>query len=55
MAEALGDAEIRYSGIPAIQQEMAAWNLPEPKFENRHNEFVVTLYNAPPTTAEAAN
>jgi ATP-dependent DNA helicase RecG len=25
---------------------MAAYHLPEPKFENRRNEFVVTFYNA---------
>ncbi len=45
MAEALTDAENRYSGIPTIRREMAEYHLPEPKFENRRNEFVVTLYN----------
>jgi ATP-dependent DNA helicase RecG len=46
MTEALSGAENRYSGIPTIRREMAAYHLPEPKFENRRNEFVVTLYNA---------
>ena len=46
MAEVLTSAENRYSGIPTIRRAMAEFNLPEPKFENRRNEFVVTLYNA---------
>lgn len=45
MTEILTDAEHRYSGIPTIRREMAAYDLPEPVFENRRNEFVVTLYN----------
>ena len=45
MTEALVGAENRYSGIPTIRREMAAYELPEPVFENRRNEFVVTLYN----------
>ena len=45
MAEILTDAENRYSGIPTIRQAMAACGLPEPVFENRRGEFVVTLYN----------
>lgn len=45
MAEALTGAENRYSGIPTIRREMAAYGLPEPVFENRRNEFVVTMYN----------
>ena len=45
MAESLTDAENRYSGIPTIRREMAAYGLPEPVFENRRSEFVVTLYN----------
>ena len=45
MAEALTSAENRYSGIPTIRREMAGYGLPEPVFENRRNEFVVTLYN----------
>lgn len=45
MAEGLVGAENRYSGIPTIRREMAAHGLPEPVFENRRNEFVVTLYN----------
>jgi ATP-dependent DNA helicase RecG len=51
MTEALTGAENRYSGIPTIRREMAAYHLPEPKFENRRNEFVVTLYNT--TDADA--
>lgn len=45
MTEVLVGAENRYSGIPTIRREMAAHSLPEPVFENRRNEFVVTLYN----------
>ena len=45
MAEILTDAENRYSGIPTIRREMAAYGLPAPVFANRRNEFVVTLYN----------
>lgn len=46
MAEALTDAENRYSGIPTMRKEMKEFGLPEPVFENRRNEFVVTLYNS---------
>lgn len=45
MAEFLLETENRYSGIPTMRREMAAAGLPEPVFENRRNEFVVTLYN----------
>ncbi|WP_304066408.1 ATP-binding protein [Megamonas hypermegale] len=45
MAEALTDAENRYSGIPTMRKEMKEFNLPEPIFENRRNEFVVTFCN----------
>ena len=45
MAENLAQAENRYSGIPTIRREMSRAGLPEPKFENRRNEFVVTLFN----------
>lgn len=45
MTEVLVGTENRYSGIPTIRREMAAHGLPEPVFENRRNEFVVTLYN----------
>ena len=45
MTEVLTGAENRYSGIPTIRRAMAEYGLPEPKFENRRNEFVVTLYN----------
>lgn len=45
MAEALTDVENRYSGIPIMRNEMIAFGLPEPVFENRRNEFVVTFFN----------
>lgn len=45
MTESLLGAENRYSGIPTIRREMEAYGLPAPVFENRRNEFVVTLYN----------
>jgi ATP-dependent DNA helicase RecG len=46
MTETLTAAEHRYSGIPTMRRAMKAHGLPEPKFENRRNEFVVTFYNA---------
>lgn len=45
MTEVLTGAENRYSGIPTIRRSLAEYGLPEPKFENRRNEFVVTFYN----------
>ena len=45
MAEILTAAEHRYSGIPTMRRAMKEYGLPEPRFENRRNEFVVTLYN----------
>ena len=45
MAEILTAAEHRYSGIPTMRNAMKEYGLPAPKFENRRNEFVVTLYN----------
>lgn len=45
MTEILTAAEHRYSGIPTMRKAMKNHGLPEPKFENRRNEFVVTLYN----------
>ena len=35
MMETLASAENRYSGIPTIRREMAAYGLPAPVFENR--------------------
>lgn len=52
MAESLTEAENRYSGIPTMRREMAAWGLPAPVFENRRNEFVVTFFNTPQTPNE---
>ena len=40
MAETLTTA-----GIPTMRNAMKESGLPEPKFENRRNEFVVTFYN----------
>lgn len=45
MTEVLTGAENRYSGIPIIRRSLAEYGLPEPRFENRRNEFVVTFYN----------
>lgn len=45
MSEFLLKTENRYSGIPTIRREMATAGLPAPVFENRRNEFVVTLHN----------
>ena len=38
-------AENRYSGIPTIREEMSELGLPEPVFESRRGNFVVTLKN----------
>lgn len=46
MTEMLTAAEHRYSGIPTMRRAMKEYGLPEPKFENRRNEFVVILYNS---------
>lgn len=45
MAETLTSAENRYSGIPTMRRAMREYGLPEPKFENRRHEFMVTFYN----------
>ena len=45
MAEMITEAENRYSGIPTMYREMHAFGLPEPQFENRRDEFVVTFFN----------
>lgn len=50
MTESLTGAENRYSGIPTIRRVMREYGLPEPRFENRRNEFVVTLFNGTATT-----
>lgn len=52
MTEVLTGSENRYSGIPTIRRAMAEHGLPEPVFENRRNEFVVTLYNGTTTAAK---
>ena len=48
MTESITAAEHRYSGIPTMRRAMKEYGLPAPKFENRRNEFVVTLYNGAP-------
>ena len=54
MAESLTKAENRYSGIPTMRREMKNLGLPEPVFENRRNEFVVTFFNQnAPTTSSS--
>ena len=55
MAETLTAAEHSYSGIPTMRNAMKGYGLPEPKFENRKNEFVVTLYNKAEVEKEAVN
>jgi ATP-dependent DNA helicase RecG len=47
MTEVLTSTENRYSGIPTMRRTMKEFGLPAPKFENRRDEFVVTLYNTP--------
>jgi ATP-dependent DNA helicase RecG len=49
--EVMKIAENRYSGIPTIREEMARYGLPEPVFENRRGNFVVTLRNDYPVGA----
>ena len=55
IAEGLTQAENRYSGIPTIRRAMKEWGLPAPVFENRRNEFVVTLYNCGGEVSESAS
>ena len=50
MSEFLLKTENRYSGIPTIRREMQEYGLPEPLFENKRNEFVVTLFNKSETS-----
>ena len=45
IAEALTEAENRYSGIPTMRRVMREHGLSEPVFENRRDEFIVRLYN----------
>ena len=52
MTETLTAAEHRYSGIPTMRNAMKDHGLAEPKFENRRNEFIVTLYNQTVTTID---
>lgn len=39
--EILKQTENRYSGIPTIYRELAAANMPEPEFSDRHGSFTV--------------
>jgi ATP-dependent DNA helicase RecG len=43
--EALGLAENRFSGIPTVRREFKDAGLPEPKFQNARDRFIVTFYN----------
>jgi len=43
--EFLGVTENRYSGIPTMRRECQSAGLPDPKFEVRHGEFIVTFRN----------
>lgn len=52
IAETVTAAENRYSGIPTMRRAMREYGLPEPRFENRRNEFVVTLYNSASAQAD---
>lgn len=52
MSERLTTAEHRYSGIPTMRRYMKEYGLPEPRFENRRNEFVVTFFNKSETKRE---
>lgn len=45
MSEFLLNTENGYFGIPTIRREMKEHDLLEPLFENRRNEFIITLYN----------
>lgn len=42
--EILGITENRYSGIPTIRREMAAYRLKEPEFSDERGSFVVRFY-----------
>lgn len=42
--EVLGITENRYSGIPTIRREMAAYELKEPEFSDERGSFVVRFY-----------
>ncbi|MCO6559198.1 MAG: putative DNA binding domain-containing protein [Bifidobacterium sp.] len=46
--EIIGLTENRYSGIPAVRHLMERANLPAPKFEDKREEFCVTLYSRNP-------
>ena len=46
---------IKTEPIPTMRNAMKGYGLPEPKFENRKNEFVVTLYNKAEVEKEAVN
>ena len=45
MLELLSITENRYSGIPTIIRELQMAGLPEPKFEIKRGDFIVTLKN----------
>lgn len=41
----MGETKNRYSGIPAIRQELKIYNLPEPEFNIKDGIFTVTFRN----------
>ena len=45
LMELLGFTENRYSGIPKMKDLMRKHGCPEPVFESRNGEFIVTFYN----------
>jgi ATP-dependent DNA helicase RecG len=51
--EVMGITENRYSGIPTVRRIMKDNGHPEPVFENRRGEFIVTLYPADRSASSA--
>lgn len=45
LLEIMDEAKNRYSGIPAIRQELKIYNLPEPEFNVKDGMFTVTFRN----------
>ena len=45
LLEIMGETKNRYSGIPAIRQELKIYNLPEPEFNVKDGMFTVTFRN----------
>ena len=45
MAESMTKAENRYFNILMMCNKIKSYGLPEPKVEDRRNEFIITFYN----------